>query len=205
MVNVRVTFQSSNAKKSAALARCPTSGIPATTLEKKMFEYDVPFPPAPAGPAGNPSRKSGNDRSVMKPCRVIALMIELVSEDFCAHAKIVLAPRQEYDVGNVKVITGCFALVVAGVAQAQRRREPQFGECPLLGVAEAVYPHILICERPSGNALTRKTREAKSELVDRSRRENVSLGDCQVPVLKGTQRRKARHAGAEERNVLVRV
>ena len=66
-MNVRVTFQSSNANKSAALARCPASGIPAATLEKKMFENDVPFPPAPAGPAGKPSRKSGNDRSVMAP------------------------------------------------------------------------------------------------------------------------------------------
>ena len=32
-----------------------------------MFENDVPFPPAPAGPAGKPSRKSGNDKSVMTP------------------------------------------------------------------------------------------------------------------------------------------
>jgi hypothetical protein len=67
MVTVRVTFQSSNAKKSAALARCPASGIPAATLEKKTFENDVPFPPALAGPAGKPIRKSGNDRSVMVP------------------------------------------------------------------------------------------------------------------------------------------
>ena len=47
-----------------------------------------------------------------------------------------------------------------------------------MGVAETVYPRILIGKRPSGNALTRKTREAKAELVDRSRRESVSLGDC---------------------------
>jgi hypothetical protein len=43
-------------------------------------------------------------------------MVELIAEDFCAQAKIVLAPSQEYDVGNVKVIAGCFALVLCRVA-----------------------------------------------------------------------------------------
>ena len=51
-MSVRVTFQSSNAKKSTALARCPTAGIPAAKLERKIFESEVPFPPAPMGPAG---------------------------------------------------------------------------------------------------------------------------------------------------------
>src|SRR5258708_34278695 len=64
---------------------------------------------------------------------------------------------------------------------------------------------MMIGERTCGKALTRKTREAKAELVERSRRENVSLGDCQIPVLKGTEHWKAGHTGAEERNVLVRV
>src|SRR5207302_3566002 len=76
---------------------------------------------------------------------------------------------------------------------------------PFLRVVEAVYPYILIGERPSSNTLPRKTREAEAELVDRSRRENVSLGDCQIPVLKGAERREARHSGAEERKVLIGV
>src|ERR1700721_3436475 len=54
-------------------------------------------------------------------------------------------------------------------------------------------------------ALTCKTREYKSELVDRSRRKNVSLGDCQIPGLKGTEHREPRHICSKERNVLIRV
>ena len=34
---------------------------------------------------------------------------------------------------------------------------------------------------------------------------DVSLGDCQIPVLKGAERRKARHSCAEEWNVLIGV
>src|ERR1700679_1094879 len=110
-------------------------------------------------------------------------MVELISEDFCAHAKIVLAPRQEYDVGNVKVITGCCASVVTGIPKLKSAENVNLGQSPLAAIG-AGDSHILIGERPSGNALTHKTREAKTELVDRSRGENVSLGDCQVPVLK---------------------
>src|SRR5216684_3557985 len=132
-------------------------------------------------------------------------MVKLISEDFWAQAKIVLAPGQEYDVGDVKVITGCLASVTCRVAYLKGSKNLNLWNDALLGVAEAVYPHVLISERPSGNALTRKAREAKAELVDRSRRDNVSLGDCQIPVLKGTEHWKARYTGAEERNVLVRV
>ena len=131
-------------------------------------------------------------------------MVELISEDFCAHAKIVLAQGQGYDVGNVKVITGCFASVVTGIAKLESAENVNLGQS-LLGAVGAFIPTILIGECPSGDALTRIAREAKAELVDRSRRENVSLGDCQIPVLKGTERRKARHTGAEERNILIRV
>src|SRR5229473_499801 len=66
-VRVRVTFQSSTTNKCSALARAPTWGIPAVTPDEMMLESDVPFPPAPAGPAGKPSRKSGNDKSIKIP------------------------------------------------------------------------------------------------------------------------------------------
>src|ERR1700727_2102136 len=132
-------------------------------------------------------------------------MVQLISEDFCAQANIVLVPRQEHDVGNVKGITSCFALVLCRVAWFKGSKNLKLRNDSLLGVAEAAYPHVLIVERPSSNTLTSKAREAKSELVDRARRENVSLGDCQIPVLKGTEYREARHTGAKERNVFIRV
>src|SRR6266851_799461 len=40
---------------------------PAITLDEKRLGSGVPFPPAPAGPAGKPSRKSGNDKIVTVP------------------------------------------------------------------------------------------------------------------------------------------
>ena len=88
-------------------------------------------------PGGQPEQEIRERQKCHETGRVIASMVELISEDFRAYTKIVLAPRQEYDVGNVKVITGCFAVVVVRSSQVQKRQEPQSGECPLLGVAEA--------------------------------------------------------------------
>ena len=132
-------------------------------------------------------------------------MIKLISEEFCAPAKIVLAPGQGKNVRDVKVITRCFTPVARRIAYLKCAKNLNLWDETLLGVAEAVYAHVLVGESPSSSVLTRKTREAKAELVDRVRRKNVSLGDCQIPVLKGAEHREARHAGAEERNVLVRV
>ena len=70
-------------------------------------------------------------------------MVELISEDFCAHTKIVLAPGQEYDVGNVKVITGCFASVVTGIPKLKSAENVNLGQS-LLGAVGGVYPHVLI-------------------------------------------------------------
>src|SRR5579863_4366539 len=107
-------------------------------------------------------------------------MVELISEDFCTHTKIVLAPRQGQDIRNVKAIPGGFASVVAGIAKLKSAENVNLGQS-LLGAVRAVYPDVLIGERPSCDTLTRIAREAKAELVDRSRREDMSLGYSQIP------------------------
>ena len=70
-------------------------------------------------------------------------MVELISEDFCAHTKIVLAARQGYDVGNVKVIAICLASIVTGISKLKSAENVNLRQS-LLSAVGAVYPHVLI-------------------------------------------------------------
>src|ERR1700758_1845351 len=115
-------------------------------------------------------------------------MVELISEGFRAHAKVVLAPGEEHCVRDIEIIIRCFASVAMGISNLKSTQNINLGQA-LLGAVGVVYPHVLVGESASGDALTRIAREAKAELVDRLGRENMSLGDCQIPVLKGTERR----------------
>src|SRR5246127_2646538 len=129
-------------------------------------------------------------------------MGELIAEDFRAHAKVVLFPQEEDGIRDVEIIVRCFASVAMGISNLKSTQNINLGQV-LLGAIGVVSPHVLVCESASGDALTRIAREAKAELVDRSWGEGVSFSDCQLPVLKGTERRKARHSCAKERNVLI--
>src|ERR1700722_3272294 len=163
------------------------------------------IPPCSDRPGGQAKQEIRKRHQYRDAGRVIGETVELIAEDLSAQANIVLAPGPKYGVRDVKIITGCFAAVVGRVAKLKGSQNLNLRNAPFLGVAEAVYPHLLIGECSSGNALTRKTRKAKAELVDRTRGEDVGFGDGQVPVLKSAERREARHAGAEERNVLIGV
>ena len=67
-------------------------------------------------------------------------MVELISEDFCAHAKIVLAPRQEYDVRDVKIIIGCFASVVMRVSKLKGAENLNLGNVLSWGSLKLFIP-----------------------------------------------------------------
>ncbi len=96
-------------------------------------------------------------------------MVELIAKDFVAEAKIVFAPSQEDDVGDVEVVAGGHALVLSRVAELKGAQHRSLWNDRLLGIAEAVDSHILIGEGSSGKALAYEARETKSELVDRAR------------------------------------
>ena len=60
-----------------------------------MFENDAPLPPAADRSSGQPEQKIRKRQECHGAGREIAEMVELVAEDFCAQAKIVLTPGQE--------------------------------------------------------------------------------------------------------------
>src|SRR5260370_7326895 len=98
--------------------------------------------------------------------RVMASMIKLISEEFCAPAKIVLAPGQGKNVRDVKVITRCFTPVARRIAYLKCAKNLNLWDETLLGVAEAVYPHVLVGESPSSSVLTLKTTKPKATFFD---------------------------------------
>ncbi len=68
-------------------------------------------------------------------------MIKLISEEFCAPAKIVLAPGQGKNVRDVKVITRCFTPVARRISYLKCAKNLNLWDETLLGVAEAIYSH----------------------------------------------------------------
>ena len=156
----------------------------------------MPLPPALAGPAGNPSRKSGKERKSERSDRVVRTVYELVAEYLSAKTKIVPASRQRDRIRHIEIVVHRFILVVRGVAKLERAQYLDERQASLLRVVHTGNPDRLSRQWTRSRASTGDAGEARAELIDGLRGENVGLRNRQIPVLEVTKCRKPWHSCA---------